>query len=135
MPRILVVSDAEHVRAQVRSTLPADAEVVELADGALVTPEVAAGDADLAVLDMQIGAMGGFAVCMDLRLEESGGRIPHVPVLLLLDRRADVFLAGRADAEGYVLKPLDPIRLRRAVTALLDGGRFADDTYRPTTVV
>ena len=134
MPRILVVSDAARIRAQVRAVVPAGAEVVELTDGAAVTPEVAADDADLAVVDLQVGAMGGFAVCMDLHLEESGGRIPHVPVLLLLDRRADVFLAKRADAEGFLVKPLDPIRLRRAVQAVLAGERFADESYKPATV-
>ena len=65
--------------------------------------------------------MGGMATCMDLRLEESGGRLPHVPVLMLLDRRADVFLARRAGADGWVVKPLDSIRLagpcRRCSTA------------------
>ena len=38
-------------------------------------------------------------------------------------------------AEGWVVKPLDPIRLRRAVTALLDGGTYYDESYRPLSVV
>src|SRR5687768_4158611 len=73
--RILVVSDAERIRAQVRAVLPADAEVIELDDGAAVAPEVLVDDTDLAIVDLQVGSMGGFAVAMDLRLEESGGRI------------------------------------------------------------
>ena len=48
------------------------------------------------VLDLQIGSMGGMAVTMALRLDESSGRLPHVPVLMLLDRVADVHLAGAA---------------------------------------
>ena len=47
-----------------------------------------------------------------------------MPVLMLLDRRPDVFLARRSGAEGWLVKPLDPLRLRRAVTALLDGGTY-----------
>jgi DNA-binding response OmpR family regulator len=77
---------------------------------------------DLAILDLQIGTMGGVAVCLDLRLEESAGRLPHVPVLMLLDRSADVFLAQRPGAEGWLIKPLDAIRLRRAVRTILAGG-------------
>jgi DNA-binding response OmpR family regulator len=77
---------------------------------------------DLAVLDLQIGTMGGVAVCLDLRLEESAGRLPHIPVLMLLDRSADVFLAQRPGAEGWLIKPLDVIRLRRAVRTILAGG-------------
>jgi DNA-binding response OmpR family regulator len=89
---------------------------------------------DLVVLDLQIGNMGGMATCLDLRLEESGGRIDHVPVLMLLDRRADVFLARRSEAEGWLVKPLDPIRLRRAITTILAGEVYHDESYRPQTV-
>ena len=45
------------------------------------------------------------------------GACPTSPVLMLLDRRADVFLARRSDADGWLVKPLDAFRLRRAVTA------------------
>ena len=74
------------------------------------------------MLDLQIGNMGGMAVCMDLRLDESGGRLPHIRVLMLLDRAADTFLARRAGAEGWLVKPLDSLRLRRAATTVLRGG-------------
>jgi DNA-binding NarL/FixJ family response regulator len=78
--------------------------------------------------------MGAIAVSMELRLEEGAGRLPHVPVLILVDRRADVFLARRSQAEGWVVKPLDPMRLSRAVRTVLAGGRYEDEAYRPTTV-
>jgi DNA-binding response OmpR family regulator len=86
---------------------------------------------ELAILDLQIGTMGGVAVCLDLRLEESGGRLPHVPVLMLLDRSADVFLAQRPGAEGWLIKPLDPIRLRRAARAVMAGGTFQEGVPDP----
>ena len=92
---------------------------------------VAEEEPDLVVCDMQMGNMGGMAVTKELRLEESGGRLGHIPVLLLVDRRPDVFLARRSEAEGFLVKPLDPVRLRRAITALLEGGRFEDTSYRP----
>ena len=41
---------------------------------------------------------------------------------MLLDRTADVFLARRAGAEGWLVKPLDARRLRKAATTILDGG-------------
>ena len=66
--------------------------------------------------------MGGMAVCMTLRQDESGGRLPHIKVLMLLDRMADIFLARRAGAEGWLVKPLDSLRLRRAATTILAGG-------------
>lgn len=96
---------------------------------------VAADPPDLVVVDLQMGNMGGMAVCLELRLEESYDNLPHVPVLMLLDRRPDVFIARRSGAEGWLVKPLDPIRLRRAVTSLLDGGTFYDESYQPLSVV
>ena len=96
-----------------------------------VAPAVAEHTPDLVVVDLQMGNMGGMAVCLELRLEESYGKLPHVPVLMLLDRRPDVFLAKRSGAEGWLVKPLDPIRLRRATAALLGGGTYHDDSFQP----
>ncbi len=132
MPDIIVVSDAPSVLADVRSALEDNDTVVhEVHSGELVREEVAADPPDLVVTDMQVGSMGGIAICLDLRLEESGGRLPHVPVLILMDRRADVFLARRSDAEGWIVKPFDSIRLRRAAKALIDGGTYYDESYKP----
>jgi DNA-binding NarL/FixJ family response regulator len=78
-----------------------------------------------------MGSQGGVAVTIDLRLEESADRLPRLTVLLLVDRRPDVFLARRSQADGFLVKPLDPIRLRRAITALLAGDSFEDPSYRP----
>lgn len=132
MSEILVVSDAPTVLADVRAALEDDETAVrEVHSGSDVRGEVAARPPDLVITDMQVGAMGGVAICMDLRLEASGGRLPEVPVLILLDRRADVFLARRADAEGFLVKPFDSLRLRRAVRVLLEGGSYHDDSYKP----
>jgi DNA-binding response OmpR family regulator len=61
---------------------------------------------------------------MALHLEAGAGRLPRVPVLMLLDRAADVFLARRSDADGWMIKPIDAFRLRKAATALLEGGTY-----------
>jgi len=81
---------------------------------------------DLVVLDLQIGNMGGVATALGLRNEESFGRIPEQTVLMLLDRTADVFLARRADADGWLVKPLDALRVRRAAEQVLDGGTYTE---------
>jgi DNA-binding response OmpR family regulator len=81
---------------------------------------------DLVILDMQIGTMGGVAVTMDLRLDESAGTLPHVPILMLLDREVDVHLARRSGTDGWLVKPLDSLRLRRASRAIAGGGCYAE---------
>ncbi len=129
---VLIVSDSESVRAELRSALEdGETELRELMAGEDVRPSVQDDPPDLVITDLQVGNMGGMAICLDLHLEESGGRVPHVPVVILLDRRADVFLARRSAAEGWLVKPLDPIRIRRAVREVLDGGTFHDESYKP----
>lgn len=136
--KVLIASDSPAVQADVKSVLHNDQYDVTIVGGGeavLPTMKKEKKAFDLAVLDMQMSNMGGMATCLDLRLEHSAGRLPEIPVLLLLDRRADVFLARRASAHGWVLKPLDPIRLRRAIKSLLDGGRFEDSSFAPTPTV
>lgn len=136
MPTIVVASDAPIVRHQVASTTSGpDTEVVEVTSGPATVQQVLDDPPDLVIADMQMGNMGAMAVCLEIRLDESYLDVPHVPVLMLLDRRADVFLARRSGAEGWLVKPLDPLRLRRAVRALLEGGTYMDDAYQPVPVL
>lgn len=136
MQTILVASDAPSVRAELAAIARTpEITVREANSGPAVMTEVAESAPDLVVVDLQMGNMGGMAVCLELRLEESYGKIDHVPVLMLLDRRADVFLARRSGAEGWVVKPLDPIRLRKAINSILDGGTYYDESYQPLSVV
>jgi DNA-binding NarL/FixJ family response regulator len=44
----------------------------------------------------------------------------------LLDRTADVHLARRSGAEGWLIKPLDSLRLRRAARIVAGGGRVIE---------
>ena len=135
MPDVVVAADAPWVVEDVRSVLSGPTDTVRIVTaGGLVLPAVEADKPDLVILDLQIGSMGAIAVCMDLRLEEGAGRLDHIPVLVLLDRRADVFLARRVEADGWLIKPLDPIRLRKAIRALLAGDTYEDPTRRPPTV-
>jgi DNA-binding response OmpR family regulator len=118
---ILVAADARWVRDQVRAAFVGpDQRVVEVTRGQAVRAAVAREEPDLVVLDLQIGNMGGVAVALDLRLEESGGRLPHSTILLLLDRDADKFLGRRADVEAMLVKPVDAGVLRRAARQLLE---------------
>jgi len=117
---VLIAADGAWLRNQVRSALAGpDQAVLELDRGQDVCDAVARHEPDLAILDMQIGNMGGVAVALDLRLEASAGRVPDVPIVLLLDRECDRFLAKRADVDAVVVKPLDGGVLRRTVKRVL----------------
>ncbi|MFZ4718901.1 MAG: response regulator [Ilumatobacteraceae bacterium] len=119
---ILLATDATYVATDVTSALSGpDIRFTLCTEGREVSRLVANGDVDLAILDLQIGSKGGMAVTMDLRLDESAGRVPAVKVLMLLDRKADVHLAKRSAADGWITKPFDPLSLKRAVKAVLEG--------------
>jgi DNA-binding response OmpR family regulator len=111
-----------------------DLFIEEAATGPDVLRLTREGGIDLVVADLQIGSMGGMAICMELRHDESYLPGDVVAVLMLLDRRADVFLARRSGADGFLVKPLDPQRVRAAVRAVLGGEEYDDDFLRPATV-
>lgn len=117
---ILVATDADYVLDDVVAALSGpDTSFTVCRNGRDVSRVVEQRTPDLAILDLQCGSMGGMAVTMALRLDESAGALPHVPVLMLLDRRADLHLAKRSAADGWVVKPLDALMLQRAVDAIL----------------
>jgi len=122
MAKILLATDGDWVFDEVDAALSTDVTSVHrVRRGVDVLPAIRELDADLVILDLQIGNMGGMATCMAIRNEEGADRLPITAVLMLLDRGADVFLAKRADADGWVFKPLNSLRLRKAATTLLDG--------------
>src|SRR5262249_52266511 len=125
VPDVLIATDSDQLLRELKSIVGGPEVTVRgVAAGVQVLPAVKEKAPDLVILDLQIGNMGGMAVCLDLRLEEGMARIPRLPVIMLLDRRADVFLARRSDAQGWLVKPLDPIRVRRAVKVVLEGQTF-----------
>jgi DNA-binding response OmpR family regulator len=124
---ILIATDAQWVLDELEAALSSPSTTIEVVtNGRHVAAAVAEQTPDIAILDLQIGSMGGMAVTMDLRLDHSSGALPHVPVLMLLDRVADVHMARRSGAEGWIIKPLDALRLRKAVNALTSGSCYAE---------
>ncbi len=118
---ILVATDAEYVLTDVTAALGGpDVSFTVVSDGRAVVDAVKQRMPDVAVLDLQVGSMGGMAMAMALRLDASAGVIDHVKIVMLLDRAADVHLAKRCGAEAWVTKPLSPLTLRRTVSDVIN---------------
>ena len=131
---VILATDADWLIDEVVAALGGpDTSFTVCREGRKVAGLVKEKTPDLVVLDMQIGTMGGIAVTMDLRLDESAGTLPHVPILMLLDREVDVHMARRSGANGWIIKPLDALRLRRAVDAVVNGGCYAEGIPAPET--
>ena len=128
MTTVLLASDADWLIEEVRSALSEPGtEVTVVRAVADVRNAVSSQSPELVILDLQIGNMGGMATCMDLQLEIGAGRIADVPILMLLDRSADVYLARQAGAQGWLVKPLDSFRLKVASVKLLAGEDMRDE--------
>lgn len=120
----LIATDSDDLFGLLDAAIGGTASLVRVSSGQAVRPAVRELEPDLVVLDLQIGTMGAMAVCKDLRLEEGAGRLPRQNVLMLLDRPADVFLADRSSADGWVTKPIDPLQVRRAARAVAAGDGY-----------
>ena len=130
---ILIATDAQWVLNEVHAALDSPSTTFEVvSNGRDVAAAVAERTPDIAILDLQVGTMGGMAITMDLRLDESSGALPHVPILMLLDRVADVHMARRSGADGWTIKPLDARRLSKAVRDIAAGGCYAEGIPTPS---
>ena len=127
MTTVLLATDADWIFDEVDAALAdTSTSVLRVRTGVEVVPACRELDPDLVVIDLQIGNMGGMAASIAIHQEQDAGRLGEAPVLMLLDRAPDVFLAQRSAAEGWLVKPLDAFRLRRAAQALLGGGTFTE---------
>ncbi|MGB6274230.1 MAG: hypothetical protein WBF80_02385 [Rhodococcus sp. (in: high G+C Gram-positive bacteria)] len=120
--RVLVYSSNAATRAQVRSAVgtrpdPAlgDIEYVDIATAAVVIEHMDSGGVSLAILDGESSPVGGLGLAKQLKDEI----VDCPPVLVLIGRPDDAWLAEWSRAEAAVPHPLDPIRLGRAVVDLL----------------
>lgn len=102
------------VGRRVARDLPA-VEWVEVATAEVVVSTVDAGGLDLLVLDGEAAKNGGMGLCRQLKDEIY--RCP--PVLLLIGRPQDAWLASWSRADAVVARPLDPIAVQEAVAGLL----------------
>lgn len=114
--RVLIVDDERLARRGIRRQLARfdGLEIVgESADGAAAVQAIGDLAPDLVILDVQMPELDGFQV-----IEAVGpGRMPAVIFMTAYDEHA--IRAFEADAVDYLLKPVDPARVERAVARAL----------------
>ena len=119
MSDILLATDADWLVDDIEAAVGGTHLIHRVSNGADVVPAIAGINPDLVLLDFQIGNMGGVAACLAVRQEEEAGRLDPSVIYLLLDREADVFLAGRAAPDGWLIKPLDAFSTLRTINKAL----------------
>ena len=118
----MVVADEQWARNEVRAGLTQpDYTLVDHSDPATAWEAVRVEEPDLVVIDLQVASMGGMAIARDLHQRAAMAGEDEIPVVLLLDRSADTFLAKRAGVAGWVVKPFTANDIRIAVEGALGG--------------
>jgi DNA-binding response OmpR family regulator len=116
MKRVLVVADEAWARNDVHAALTSPTfELVDHEEPATAAGTAIDREVDAVVVDLQVAAMGGMAIARSVRENATVRGAEPIPVVLLLDRTADEFLAGRSGAAGWVVKPFTAQQLRGAV--------------------
>lgn len=114
MGKVLLVADAAWVVNEVKSSLSLGGWDIEVTSDPRKTIDLVTDtEPQVVIVDMQVGSMGGMAVIRAIRGEIDDGDRPRL--VLLLDRSADRFLAGRAGADACVAKPINAADLRGAI--------------------
>ena len=134
---ILLYASDRTMRENVRLTLgrkvAADlppVRVLEVATQPAVITAMDAGGIDLAILDGE-AVPGGMGLCRQLKDEIL--RCP--PILVLIGRADDAWLATWSRADGAVPHPVDPVRLPAAVAKLLRPRMSTETAVERTTSV
>lgn len=119
---VLLATEADWLFDDIDAALGGAHTVSRIRDGSKIVDACRQVRPQLVLLDLQIGNMGGMAASMLLAQEIRAGRAEPTAIMLLLDREHDAWLASQADADGWMVKPLDSLRLRRATDTILAGG-------------
>jgi len=117
---VLVYSSDSNVRSDVRDALGvslggADLEIREAATQPAVLTELDKGDIDCCIFDSEANPSGGMGLAKQIRDEYE----ICPPVLLLVARPVDSWLAAWSQAEAIHPFPIDPLTLPKQVEDLV----------------
>ena len=124
MQTILVVDDDAHIRELLRFYLQRDGyQVVQAEDGEEALGILLETDIHLAIVDIMMPKIDGYALCKDIREDYD------IPVLMLtakgeLQDKEKAFDAGSDD---YVVKPFEPKEILFRIKALLRRFNMTND--------
>ena len=120
--KVVVYSHDAATRASVRLAIgrrPApdvpEAEVTEVATEPMLWRVLDAGKVDVMILDGEAQPAGGMGVCRQAKDEIHN----CPPVLLIIGRADDGWLATWSRADAVISHPIDPIELARALAGLM----------------
>lgn len=115
--RVLVVTDNQAVHDEFAFGFPAEVEVSFARDSRDAWPQLRAKPPSAVIVDLQTGSAGGFNLAKEMAFAHD---LAEVPVVMLLEREQDAWLARQAGASRYHPKPVTAVEILddlRALTA------------------
>jgi DNA-binding response OmpR family regulator len=116
--RVLVVTDQESVVDALRYGFPDDVQVSFVVDAREALRSLPEIEPSVVIVDLQTGSAGGYGLARDMA---AATRWARVPVIMLLERDQDVWLARQAGARATLTKPVIADRVIEAIRALVTG--------------
>lgn len=113
---VLVVTDDPALRREAELAFPDDFDVVSAGDARSAGAEMSAWTPAVVVVDLLSGSAGGFALGRDMSQDR---RLANVPILMLIDRHQDEWLARQAGASATRTKPIDAAELAKTALDLV----------------
>ena len=103
MTPVLVVTNERGAGEDAVSGFPSDVEVDVAADARSAWSLLQSRTPAVVVVDLRTGSAGGFALARDMK---ANARLSKVPILMLLERDQDGWLAKQAGATRWLVKPV-----------------------------
>ena len=117
--KVLICDDEPHIRESLRFIVESEGyEVVLACDGAEGLEAARVELPQVALLDITMPELDGYAVCRGIR-EHPGTRHTYVVMLTARSQDEDRDQAMSVGADEYITKPFSPTRLKRLLRRVL----------------
>jgi two-component system chemotaxis response regulator CheY len=117
MPKILIVDDAEFLRARISKMLRADSyEVLEAGNGVEAVETYKTNGPDVVLMDVSMPGMDGLTALKQIRAYDPQAKIV---ILTALGQESMALEAVRAGARDMVIKPIDRERVLISLKKIL----------------
>ena len=101
---ILVVTDDPALRSELEYGVPASMQTEFARDAREALEAMSKKTPSAVVVDLQTGSAGGYGLAREMGLDD---RLAQIPIVILLERDQDAWLARQAGARLYLTKPIN----------------------------